>query len=295
MDIAVLADIHGNYIALNECISHAKERGIRSFIFLGDYLGELAYPERTMRMLYDLKEQYECWFIRGNKEDYWLNHTEEDIKTGLWKEFDSTTGSLFYTYSHLTERDLKFYHELSISRQLSFSGLPEISICHGSPYKTNENLFPDHNRTFEIMEQTDTPFILCGHTHRQGKITHNGKAVLNAGSVGVPLDSNGKAQYMILHGEQGMWKEEFISLSYDVEKVIRELHEAGLDKYAPWWCFVTENLLRKGNISHAQVLSRAMKFCEEEYGECRWPEVPEKCWEQAAKEMIGEEYENKDN
>lgn len=295
MDIAVLADIHGNCIALNECISHAKERGIRSFIFLGDYLGELAYPERTMKMLYDLKEQYKCWFIRGNKEDYWLNYTEEDIKTGFWKEFDSTTGSLFYTYSHLTEKDLKFYGELPISRKLSFEGLPEITVCHGSPYKVNEKLLPDDDRTFEIMEQTDTPVILCGHIHRQGKITHDGKVILNAGAVGVPLDSNGKAQYMILHGEQGMWKEEFISLVYDVESVIRELHEEELDKRAPWWCFVTENLLRKGNISHAQVLSRAMHLCKEEYGECRWPEVPEKCWEQAAKEMIGGKGENKDN
>lgn len=295
MDIAVLADIHGNYIALNECISHAMERGIRSFIFLGDYLGELAYPQRTMKMLYNLKEKYECWFIRGNKEDYWLNHTEEDIKTGFWKEFDSTTGSLFYIYSHLTERDFKFYRELPISRRLIFAGLPQITICHGSPYKVNENLLPDDDRTFEIMEQTDTPFILCGHTHRQGKIIHNRKSILNAGAVGVPLESNGKTQYMILHGEQGIWKEEFISLVYDVEGVIRELHEEELDKHAPWWCFVTENLLRKGNISHAQVLSRAMNLCEEEYGECRWPEVPEKCWEQATKEMIGGEGENKDN
>lgn len=295
MDIAVLADIHGNYIALDECVSHAKERGVRSFIFLGDYLGELAYPERTMKMLYGLKEQYECWFIRGNKEDYWLNYTEEDIKTGFWKEFDSTTGSLFYTYSHLTEKDLKFYGELPISRKLSFEGLPEITVCHGSPYKVNEKLLPDADRTFEIMEQTDTPVILCGHIHRQGKITHGGKVILNAGAVGVPLDSNGKAQYLILHGEHGMWKEEFISLAYDVEGVIRELHEEELDKRAPWWCFVTENLLRKGNISHAQVLSRAMNLCKEEYGECRWPEVPEKCWEQAVKEMMGGKGENKDN
>lgn len=289
MDIAVLADIHGNYIALKECISHARERGIRSFLFLGDYLGELAYPERTMQMLYDIKKRYECWFVRGNKEDYWLNHTEEDRKTGLWKKFDSTTGSLFYTYSHLSEEDLRFYRELPISRQLSFDGLPEITVCHGSPFKVNEKLLPGDDRTFEIMEQVDTPLIVCGHIHEQGKIVHHGKVVLNGGAVGVAIDSGGKAQYMILHGEQGIWKEEFISLSYDVEQVIRELHEAGLDQYAPWWCFVTENLLRRGKISHAQVLTRAMELCRDEYGECRWPEVPEKCWEQAAKEMIGED------
>ncbi len=130
---------------------------------------------------------WENWHI------YWLNHTEEDIKTGFWKEFDSTTGSLFYTYSHLTERDFKFYRELPISRRLIFAGLPQITICHGSPYKVSEKLLPDDGRTFEIMEQTNTPFILCGHTHRQGKIIHNRKFILNAGAVGVPLESNGKS------------------------------------------------------------------------------------------------------
>lgn len=46
--------------------------------------------------------------------------------------------------------------------------------------------------------------ILCGHTHIQGRIEHNGKKVLNAGSVGFSLHSNGKAQFMILKEMQDM-------------------------------------------------------------------------------------------
>ena len=73
MDIAVLSDIHGNDIALQRCIDYAKEQGIDTYIFLGDYLGELAYPQRTMKMLYDLARENTCYFVRGNKEDYWIN------------------------------------------------------------------------------------------------------------------------------------------------------------------------------------------------------------------------------
>lgn len=40
MEIAVLADIHSNHIALERCMGHALERGIRKFLFLGDYIGE---------------------------------------------------------------------------------------------------------------------------------------------------------------------------------------------------------------------------------------------------------------
>ena len=41
--IAVLADIHSNHIALETCLKEAQERGAQDYLFLGDYLGELAY------------------------------------------------------------------------------------------------------------------------------------------------------------------------------------------------------------------------------------------------------------
>lgn len=74
MDIAVLADVHGNYIALERCLEFALSHNIRTFFFLGDYIGELAYPERTMQILYDVNDRYKCYFIKGNKEDYWLKY-----------------------------------------------------------------------------------------------------------------------------------------------------------------------------------------------------------------------------
>ncbi|WP_286173276.1 metallophosphoesterase [Clostridium sp. WB02_MRS01] len=42
MDLAVLSDIHGNYIALEKSVEYALSRGVKSFAFLGDYVGELA-------------------------------------------------------------------------------------------------------------------------------------------------------------------------------------------------------------------------------------------------------------
>ncbi len=62
MEIAVLSDIHGNYVALERCLEYAFSQNIDTFIFLGDYIGELAYPERTMQFLYDLNNSYEMLF-----------------------------------------------------------------------------------------------------------------------------------------------------------------------------------------------------------------------------------------
>ena len=52
MNIAVLSDIHGNYVALQKCIYYVTKIGIDTFIFLGDYVGELAYPQKIMDLLY---------------------------------------------------------------------------------------------------------------------------------------------------------------------------------------------------------------------------------------------------
>lgn len=285
INIAVLSDIHGNYISLQRCLEYAINDGVSKFIFLGDYLGELAYPQKTMELLYKLKEKYKCFFIRGNREEYWLNY-RQDPKG--WKEYDSTTGSLYYVYHNLTQRDLDFFQLLSIREELIFEGLPPLTVCHGSPRRVNEQLLPDNKNTLLLMESEPNDYILCGHTHRQKEIEHNGKVVLDTGSVGIPIHSQGKAQFMILRGEHGLWAHEFVSLEYDREEVIEDLHRSGLSERAPYWCKVSEHLLRTGEISHGSALERAMRICQNKYGKCTWPDVPEECWEQAVKEMIGE-------
>lgn len=285
MKIAVFSDIHGNYIALQKCLEYALDKQITTFVFLGDYLGELAYPQRTMDILYSLRENYKCYFIKGNKENYWINY-EKTGATG-WKQYDSTTGALYYSYHNLTASDMEFFKSLSHVGELTFEGLPSVTICHGSPNKANEKLLAGEEKTLAIVEKDPNSLILCGHTHIQGEFKHGGKSVLNVGAVGVPIRSQGRSQFMILSGEEGAWSHEFISLEYDVERVIEDLKASGLTEYAPCWSKVTEYLLRIGDKHHGMVLERAMDLCRAENGECSWPEVPEKYWEQAVKEMIG--------
>lgn len=76
-------------------------------------------------------------------------------------------------------------------------------------------------------------------------------------------------------------------LEYDVDRVIREMHEVKLYEHAPYWSMITENILRGGNTSHGKILSRVMELCREEIGDCVWPDIPEKCWAKAVNEIIG--------
>lgn len=285
MRIAVLSDIHSNYKALERCLEYLLSQNIDTFIFLGDYIGELAYPERTMQLLYDLMDRYQCYFIKGNKEEYWLNYKNEGERG--WKDKDSTTGALLYAYKSLNARDMKFFETLQTVRYFKVQDLPAITLCHGSPFNTSQKLLPNDAKTMEAMNKVETPLILCGHSHIQRRFVHKDKYVLNPGSVGVPFLSDGKAQFLILHGKDGCWREEFISLKYDVERVILDMREAKLYEHAPYWSQITEHILRGCNISHGTVLSRAIEITIDETGSCIWPDIPEECWERAVKELIG--------
>lgn len=286
MEIAVMADIHGNYEALKRCTRYALERGIGTFIFLGDYLGELAYPERTMDYLYQLKKDCRCIFVRGNKEEYWLNYKSAG-ETG-WRECDSTTGTLYETYRRLTPRDLEFFEGMEPVRSVCLENRVSFTICHGSPRGCREKMLPDSPCTYEIMEQDGTGLILCAHTHIQRKIVHKGMLALNPGSVGVPLKSGGKTQFLILREDGSGWQEEFLSLAYPVEAEIANMYHAGLMQKAPYWSKITEHLLRTGQTEHSLVLEKAMAYCREEQGECVWPDIPESCWKRAYESFFGQ-------
>lgn len=286
MDIAVFSDIHGNYVAFQKCVEYALERRIVTFIFLGDYLGEFPYPQKTMEMLYSLKEKYKCFFVKGNKEDYWLNRRKDN--NCEWKDGNSTTGALQYCYSNLTDRDIDFFGNLSICQEVKFEGAETLLACHGSPNSNNEKMLPDNDKTKSTIEQCKQKYILCGHTHFRRIIEHDGKVILNPGSIGASLHSGGKAQFMILHKDIHEWKYQFIDLDYDKEKVIKEIQESGLSKSAPYWSKMTKHLIITGEVSHGEVLARAMKLCEEDLGKGIWSDIPEKYWKMAVEEMLGD-------
>ncbi len=283
MEIAVFSDIHGNHVALQSCLKYVLDRKIDTFIFLGDYLGEFPYPQRTMEILYFMRDKYKCFWVRGNKEDYWIHRENSDIE---WKAGTSSTGALQYCYSNLRGRDIDFFRDMPVADEIRIGDCQSIMACHGSPRKNNEKLLPDDEKTESILEGCGQKYILCGHTHIQQAFVYGDVSVLNPGAVGAALHSGGKAQFMILRSEGSGWNHEFISIEYDREQVMELIRESGLMKAAPYWMQVTIHQMLTGEISHGSVLSKAMELCEEETGQCTWYDIPEKYWERAVNELL---------
>ena len=281
MKIAVMADIHSNHTALERCIAEAKQREAEEFIFLGDYLGELAYPERTLEILQALKEEYLCTFIRGNKEDYWIDHALGKNNDWEWKAGTSGSGMLRYTYDRLTPEQIHSFEEMPITKLMKYDGMPEFVICHGSPFKANESLREDYDYIDSLTQKLETELTICGHFHIQSQYVRNGKRIINPGSVGVPLKSGGKTQFMLLYGNAGIWEPEFITLDYDTDRAIREMDEENLSVQAPGWYRATKAVLQGKNVSQMVVLTKAYDLCRETEGNADWRCIPEKYWQMA--------------
>ena len=284
MKIAVMADVHSNHVALERCITEAKEKGAEEFLFLGDYLGELACPQKTLEILEQLRKEYPCTFIRGNKEDYWIDH--EAGKHPDWKWVNGTSGSgmLRYVFDRITPEQIRAFAEMPIAKTMKYEGFPEFVICHGSPFKVSESLREDYDYIDNLTKKLETELTICGHFHIQSKYVRNGKRVINPGSVGVPLKSGGKTQFMMLIGENGAWSTEFLTLDYDAGKAIKEMDEENLALQAPAWYRVTKAFLQGKCVTPMMVLTRACNLCEEQEKTVDWRNIPEKYWEMAVNE-----------
>lgn len=283
MKIAVLSDIHSNHIALKECVDYALKNNIKHFLFLGDYVSDCAYPQKTMKLLYEMEKQFKCWFIKGNREEYLLKHCEV-IKDG-WKIPSSATGSLLYTYQELSEQDFSFFNQMAISGVMSIEGYPEFLYCHGSMDNTRGDLRFGSQKAEEMLENMKTDMILCGHTHKQGIYEKNGKKIVNVGSVGVPWDYEGDAQFGILSWDFNQWNIELIHLKYNKEQAVKELYESGLTQKANVWPKLVEETLLTGIDQSQKCLQIVLEKCEKAEGNVSWEEVSEKYWEEAGREM----------
>lgn len=282
--IAVMADIHSNCEAFKTCVDETEKAGICSYIFLGDYLGDMACPQKTMRLIRCLKEKYNCVFIRGNKEEYWINHRKN--KDEKWELGNSGSGMLCYNYENLSDEDIDFFEEMPISLTIKYEGYPEFTVCHGSPFRVNQSMRSDHNYIDELTAKLPTKLTICGHSHYREDYIRNNNRVINPGSVGLPLGGGrAAAQFMILNGHGGLWKPEFISLPYDIEKTISEMDEEKLYEKAPCWYKMTKHMLMTGDNLYVAAIRKANELYFNDTGVTIWKDFPEEYWERALGEL----------
>ena len=220
MKIAVIADIHGNDLALEAVLADIAALGLDDVVNLGDHLSGPMNAARTA----DILMARDFPSIRGN-HDRWLV-TLQPAEMGR---------SDREAHAELQPHHLDWLRALPatlVHRQ-------ELFLCHATPQDDLtywlEDLTADgvvhmsaRQRIERFAEGIDYPVILCGHTHIPRAVRlSDGRIVVNPGSVGCPGYDDDEpvfhkvetgspdAAYAILENADGRWDVTFRRVAYD--------------------------------------------------------------------------------
>lgn len=278
--LVVIADIHSNYIALKSALDIVDTINPEGIIFLGDYVSDCPYPQRTMKMLYEYKSKYKCWFIRGNREDYQLAHRENP--NDGWC-YSSATGSLLYTYENLTVADLDFFASMPECCDIRLDGCPVITACHGSPSATRAWIKGKPELLDKYTRNINGELLLCGHTHKAEVNSINHKTVIFCPSVGLPQDGENSMRLTVLTCENGQWTYEMLTFDFHSDSMINEIYKSGLADKGKLWMLCMIRELRENKSFAVPCISLALKKANED-GYVERP-ISEKYWTEAAREI----------
>ena len=273
LTVAALGDIHSNYIAFARCLEAVEAAGAQVILFMGDYLSDCACPQETMALLRACAAKYDCWFVRGNREQYLLDHRagRSDWRPG------TGGGSLLYTYRRLTYDDLDFLAAMPVTQRVALDGLPAVLCCHGTPEDLRGWMEQTPGRAQAWLDEQHAQLLLCAHTHRPMVMPLKRGTLVNTGSVGLAT-TPGVIQFALLHGEEGAWRPELVTLRYDVEPVIDTFSRDGFLDEAGLWPILMMRQLREGGEQSVEFVKRAHALWTGE------GTPPEEIWRQVARD-----------
>lgn len=303
MKLAVISDLHGNYYALSEVMAFLRTQELDGIIGLGDFVTDGPFPQRMMKALCEMQEEFPCYLVRGNREEYLLENLRHPQN---WKAGSSTSGLLDYTFRNLTREDLKFFEQLPTDGVLvgaqkdnhllpvfvpqeevtsdtcRESLFPALRLCHGAPGEIRGNFGLHPELLLSNLENLDASILLGGHSHKQEQKEYAGKTYLNPGSLGLALDGvGGHAHFAILTLENNTWQTELFQLPYNLNGYLAEFDRAGLEIHGN----VLARSLKRTLTCGVNYFYLTVKRVRELADALALTDLDERIWEKAEKEL----------
>jgi putative phosphoesterase len=184
--VAALYDVHGNLPALDAVLDELDADVI---LVGGDFVAG-PWPGETLERLRGLTGDVR--FIRGNSDRELTEPTRQD---------DGPRGAaLAWIRTQLSVEQLAFLGELPLTDAFEVDGLGRVLFCHATPRSDDElltSISPDE-RWARALEGVDADVVVCGHTHLQFDRGVGDVRLVNAGSVGMPYESEPGAYWALL-------------------------------------------------------------------------------------------------
>lgn len=231
MKYAILSDIHANLEALNSVMEHARARGVKRFICLGDIVGYNANPSECTDIIRDLG----CPVVMGNHDSYTIEDEIPSNVNGRARE------SLEWTRAQIRSDQHRWLSALPMLRKVG-----PFEIVHASMHDPEAwNYVKDAFEAQLHFRFQKTPLCFYGHTHRPMYFTtkerktfkdfdrlvleEGHKYYVNVGSVGQPRGDDKRAQYAIYDTDEKAV--DLCRVEYDVSIACEKIRKAGLPEH----------------------------------------------------------------
>ncbi len=206
--LALLYDIHGNLVALEEVLKDAEAAGANGYLLGGDFASWSPWPRETIERLRELPNT--TW-IRGNGER-WLREPPLG-RPEVMEAFAEHSSGLGTDEGWL----------YSLQAQFELDG---VLYVHGSPLSDVESFPPEPGEDDgRMLNGVRNKTVVFGHSHQQFRRPGpNGTTLINPGSAGMPLDGDARAAYA-LRSDAGEF--ELRRVEYDVERAAQAWEKVG--------------------------------------------------------------------
>jgi diadenosine tetraphosphatase ApaH/serine/threonine PP2A family protein phosphatase len=222
MRFAAIADVHGNYLALQAVIADIRAQGIGDIVNLGDMASGPLDARRTMDVLMALGAVH----VLGNHDRYLIDRPPE--KMGSWDR---------PAHAQLDAANLDWLRAVPPARVYR----DQVFLCHATPADDEvywlETVLPDGTLRMASREAIEEAakgiaqrLILCAHSHLARAVRlADGRLIVNPGSVGSPgyrdihpyphvvEAGTPDARYAILEWAGETWRVTFRHVPYDHE------------------------------------------------------------------------------
>ena len=206
--IALISDIHGNYIALQEVLKKIDSMGIQEVYCLGDVVGYYSQVNECCDEL--RKRSISC--VMGNHDWYMASGTD-------CERSKSVCDCMAYQRKVISVANLEWVK--SFRTTMIAQG---ISMVHGGwRNPIDEYLEP----TREYFKEIRGHLFVSGHTHTQQICDYGDKSYCNPGSVGQPRDGDNRAAFATFDGERFL----LYRVSYDNKTVWSLMDDLGFHPY----------------------------------------------------------------
>ena len=242
MRIAIISDIHGNFVALKTALSDIKGRKVSRIVCLGDVAATGPQPAEVIEHLRRMR----CPCVMGNTDETLANDLPSKFAhAGISEEDRERLEALdLWTRKKLTKSHRRYLSTFKPMLRVHF-GLDQSLVCfHGSPSSNRDEIRPtmSNEELARRLEGHRANVFAGGHTHAQMLRRFVSSLVINPGSVGLPfrIESSGKmrnpsmTEYAVVSSSDGALSVELVSVQYSLSELRRAVRNSGMPD-PDWW------------------------------------------------------------